>query len=87
VTLIEQRERGERARRILEDPLVIEAFASIARTIEDGWKNSEADDHAGRHNAYLMHRLLENFRDHFARLVRTGDAAAKQLLAIEKEKR
>jgi hypothetical protein len=79
------RDRGERAKRLLEDPLFKEAFEKIDAAIVEGWRTSNGNDHEGRHNAYLMQRLLKNLKEQFAQIVRTGDAAGKELLMLEKE--
>lgn len=83
--LRQQAERGERAKRLLENELLQEAFASVEKAIDDGWKGTSAHEKEQRENAYMMHRLLGNFREHIAQVVRTGDGAAKQLLRIEQE--
>lgn len=80
-----QMDRGERANRILAEPLVKEAFDKIRAEIIEAWENSAADDERGRHNAYLLQRLLRNFESHFKQIVRTGEAAKRELLEIEKE--
>lgn len=82
-----QMDRGERAERILAEPLVKEAFEKIEAEIIEAWKNSAADDERGRENAFLLQRLLRNFREHFEQWVRTGEAAKRELLEIEKQSR
>ena len=71
--------RGVRAKRILEDDMVVEAFAAIEKTIEDGWKDSRAHDEKGRENAYLLHRILNQFKGEFERIVRDGEVAKSGL--------
>lgn len=82
-----QMDRGQRAERVLNDPLVKEAFDKIRDEIVEAWENSDADDDRGRHNAYLLQRLLRNFESQFKQIVRTGEAAKRELLEIEKESR
>ncbi|BAQ16920.1 hypothetical protein [Methyloceanibacter caenitepidi] len=83
--LTEQANRGAQASAIINHPLFNEAFEKMEARILEGWKESAAEDHEGRHNAYLMQRLLANLKEQFEHCVRTGDAASKQLLQIEKE--
>lgn len=71
--------RGTRAKRILEDDMVVEAFAAIEKEIADGWKDSRAHDEKGRENAYLLHRILGQFKGEFERIVRDGDVAKSVL--------
>lgn len=80
-----QAARGERAQRLLEDPLVVEAFEAIEQKILEGWRESRAEEREQRENAYVMHRLLQSFREHFAAHVRTGELARTELLAIAEE--
>lgn len=77
-----QADRGERAKRILENDLVIEAFKKMEEDIIQGWKNTAPNDDKGRHNAYLLDRLLKNFKLQFEQYLITGKAAQKELLNI-----
>lgn len=72
--------RGDRAKQLMEDPLVQEAINKIEQTLIEAWQNSHANDHEGRNNAYLMQRLLKNFKSEFERAIGTGKVAKKQLL-------
>lgn len=78
-----QQNRGERAKRLLENDLILDAFQKIEAEIMAAWKGSAADDEKGRYNAYLMFRLLQNFKQQFTHAVATGEAAGKQLLQIK----
>ena len=79
-------DRGNRAKRFMDEKIVVEAFAAIEKEIDDGWKNSSGDDHEGRHNAYLMSRLLANFKQQFVLAIATGKVANKELLQIKEGK-
>ena len=74
--------RGDRARRLIEDELVVEALDTIEKQLIQAWQESRADEEEQRRNAYLMQRLLKNFREHFQKLVRDGDASGKELLRL-----
>lgn len=80
--LRQQLDRAERAKRILGNELVKEAFEAIEKTILDAWKNSAADEDRERNNAYLMHRLLQNFKQQFTAAVANGKVAQKELLRV-----
>jgi len=86
MTLNEDSDRGNRAKRFVEEKIVVEAFAAIEKAIEDGWKNSAADEHDARHNAYLMSRLLVNFKQQFVVAIATGKVASKELLKMKEGK-
>lgn len=81
--LIAQRERGKKAEQVMSSEIVQEAFEKIEQTIRDSWEKSDASDHEGRHNAYIMTRLLNNFRGQFAKAMSTGKVAEKELLSIK----
>ena len=75
--LQEQANRGDRAKRLLEDDLIQEAFQKIEAEIERGWKNSK---HPGeRENAYYLWRALESFRKKLENVVQHGETAKKTL--------
>lgn len=80
--LVQKMGRGARAKALLQNDLLQEAFEKLESAIDEGWKNSEADDERVRYNAYIMHRLLKNFKNHFTQIVTKGKHAEKKLLQI-----
>lgn len=85
--LREQYERGERAKSVLNNELIQEAFEKIEKELDHAWKNSSADDEKGRYNAYLMYRLLQNLKQQFTHVVTTGEHAGTELLKLEERKK
>lgn len=81
--LSEQQARGNDARHILEHPLVKEAFEKMHQSILDAWENSPAEAEDVRQNAYLMQRLLKNFREQFSMIISNGKMAEKELLHLK----
>lgn len=81
--LREQVSRGENARRILESELVQEVFKKMDERIVTSIRESVGDESDIRERAYLMLRLLENFKSEFKTMVLTGDAASKELLRVK----
>src|SRR5690349_11359930 len=79
--------RGERARTILEDPLVGEAFGALERACIDEWRRAPARDVEGRERLWLMLKLCERLREHFVSLVENGKLAADRLAQVEKERK
>lgn len=77
--------KGRAAKELVENPILTEALDAIEKEIEMGWKNSSAEDQAGRDNAYLMFRLLKRLRGHLRQIIVDGGNAAK-LLSLEEEK-
>jgi len=81
--LNEQATRGDKAKQLLDNELIKDAFDVIEKTILDAWRNSSADQKDERDNAYIMFRLLQNFKEQFKRAIITGNAAKKELLMIK----
>lgn len=84
--LMQQSERGTRARNIIEEPLFVEAMQAIQERITKGWQESGPDDDALRERAYLMQKLHQNFREHLETYIKTGKAADRDLLEIRKKR-
>lgn len=78
-----QAERGRQADAIVNDPIFIEALDAIQKVIDEGWKNSSAEDREARDNAYMLHRLLMRLRGHFRSILVSGQAAKSLLVAEE----
>jgi hypothetical protein len=81
--LREQASRGENARRILESELVKDVFAKMDERIVTSIRESVGDESDIRERAYLMLRLLENFKAEFKTMVLTGEAASRELLRVK----
>jgi len=81
--LREQASRGENARRILESELVKDVFAKMDERIMGSIRDSLGDESDIRERAYLMLRLLDNFKAEFKSMVLSGDAASKELLRVK----
>ena len=71
--------RADRAKEILENPLVIEAFETIEREITQALMDSPARDTEGREKLYLMNQLLKRVKKHFESTVNTGYLAKRTI--------
>ncbi len=84
------RSRGERARAILSDPLVEEAFDAIEAEYKAAMANcSLADpDAAGKAmvNVRFMLAALEKFRGHFSQVMNTGKIAKAELAELDRQR-
>jgi len=78
-------ERGQKAERLLANPLLKEAFDNVEKKIEEGFKNLDGTPES-RERAYLMFRLLCQLKREFEIVIRDGKSAVK-LLDIEEQKR
>jgi hypothetical protein len=79
--------RGQRARAILDDPLVDEAFAAIERECLAEWRRAPARDVEGRERLWLMLKMAERLKAHFVNLIDSGRLAAERIAQLEKARR
>ena len=71
--------RADRAKELLENPLVIEAFETIEFEITKALMDSPARDTEGREKLYLMNQLLKRVKKHFESTVNTGYLAKRTI--------
>lgn len=79
---LEQR-RGEQARRLLEEPLMVEAFATVETSLSRQWETSGDDEAETRERLWLMLKLLRRVRGLLTEAMETGRLAEHQLAMIE----
>lgn len=82
-----QRERGDRAKRLMEDPLLQEGFANIEAALIKAWKGSAADETLRREDAWRSLKLLEKLRTGLVVAMSDGQKAGAELLRIEAERK
>ena len=71
-------QREEQAKRLLNDPLVVEAFAELEQNLKNTWEFSSVGDTEAREQVWLSLRLLERVRLHLTSIVETGEMAKIQ---------
>lgn len=76
-------ERGPRAKALLDNELLKEAFEKIEQALMDDWRNTSSEDNQRREDAWRSYKLLQNLRGYLTRLVTTGEASAKELLKVK----
>ena len=80
--LARQRERGEQAKRLLEDPLFIEAFDTVEKAYMDGWGASQLDQFELRERAWTAVQLLKDLRAAISRVALDGTVAEEALTRL-----
>ena len=75
----EEVQRGDEARRLLEEPLLVEAFAMLRQRYIAEWESSPARDTEGREKLWLMNRLISSVENQLKQLLETGKLASIQL--------
>ena len=86
-TLPQEDARGAKAREILEEPLVAEAFSKIEAEILSAWEDSPARDVEGREKLYQMLMLTRKVKRHFESVVLTGEMARRTLAEYARKER
>ena len=78
--LEQQAQRGEQAVKLMEHPLLVEAFDLIEKDILDKWDNSPARDVEGREALWTQLRLLRRVKGHIEFVAESGKVAKETLL-------
>jgi|TARA_R110002072_G_scaffold238247_1_gene395609 hypothetical protein len=68
-------QREEQAKRLLSEPLLVEAFTELEQNLKNTWEFSSVGDIEAREQVWLSLRLLEKIRLHLTSLVETGEMA------------
>jgi hypothetical protein len=77
--------RADRAKMILEDPMVVEALTAMRDHIMQAWQESPARDKEGREELFRYIKVIGQFESVFRTHIETGALAAHQL-RTEKER-
>jgi len=67
--------REECAKRILEDPLFIEAFDAVKKDLMNSWSSSGSTELEARESIWLAIRLLDKIHGHLQSIIETGHMA------------
>ena len=74
----EEISRGERAQRLLSDPMLEEAFARLGVLYIEQWKAASARDTEGREKLWFMVKVLDQIKGHLQTVMETGKLAARR---------
>lgn len=82
MTREQESRRGEQARRLLEDPLLQEAFAAVESAVRDAWAATTDDATGERERLWLMLKLLGRVHARLSEVLETGKLADRQIATI-----
>jgi len=68
-------ERERRARSLIDDPLLNEAFDTLKEDLMNRWNHSGSTDLEARESIWLAMRLLDRIHGHINSIVETGHMA------------
>lgn len=75
----QEAQRGQDAKRLLEEPLLKEAFETIEQELIEQWKQAPARDVEGREKLWLMLHLLNKVHGHLESVMASGQLAQATL--------
>lgn len=78
--LEEQARRGDQADKLMQHPLLVEAFSLIEQDIQHKWQNSPARDAEGREGLWTQLKLLHRLRLEIQAVAENGKIARQTLL-------
>lgn len=79
--------RGESAARLLNDPLITEAFDAIRAEYVAAWENAPVRDAEGRERIWAHLQALSKVRGHLETVVGTGKMAKQQVNELQGKRR
>ncbi len=82
----QERERGAKARLIIDSPLWEEAWTVLQTRLTDAWLRSQTGDAARRELIYMQLRAAAEVRGHIETVLETGRLAEMQLDEHERER-
>jgi hypothetical protein len=85
MTLEEQLFTGNRAQRLLEDPVLSKAFDDVRAAIIERWEAAPLRDQEGAHELRLMLKLLTDVKGNLELAVSNGQLAAHELRTRNRE--
>lgn len=77
--------RASRAKQLMDDPLIVEAFDTVERALVDKWMNAPVGDAEGREDCFRMLWSMRAFKAHFDGVLANGVFAAHQIERQNKE--
>lgn len=77
--LIRDNGKGIRARQLIEDELLTEAFKILEEAYTLAWRSTTIDDNAGREKLFLAVNIIGKVRKHLETALTNGKLAAAEL--------
>ena len=71
--------RGQRAARLLNDPMIAEAFDTVAASLLAAWEATADGQERERERLWLMTKLLARVRGYLAEAADTGKISQMQI--------
>ena len=75
----EMAQRGEEAKRLLDNPLLKEAFATLEQEYTQAWKQTKASDEVAREKLWMALNQLSKVQTQLHSVIQTGKVAKNAL--------
>tara|TARA_R100000656_G_scaffold82764_1_gene60495 strand:- start:1517 stop:1765 length:249 start_codon:yes stop_codon:yes gene_type:complete len=79
VDLEKEKQRGLRAKQLLEDEIFVEAKNIIKTSLYQEWLNTPIRDSEGREKIFLMSKMFDTLLVQLQSVLETGKLATKQI--------
>ena len=76
--------RGEKAKLLLEDPLIKESFETLKSEFQQAILNSKHNEDDARRALWQAYHLTDRVENHFRTVMETGKLAATQINQLKK---
>jgi len=74
-----QIQQGQRAKQLLDDPLLKEAFEYLSEQYKQEIFNTSYDDHNQRQVLWMAYNMLDKIKGHLVSVMETGKLASSEL--------
>jgi len=74
-----EQDRGEKAKAVLRNPIVVEAFEELGSRYIETWKATSIEQESQREKIFQMYQALLAVQGHLEELVSTGELAKIEL--------
>lgn len=78
--------RAVQAESIINNELIVEAFANLEAEYINLWRSTRAEDQIGREKLFLAVNIIGKFRQHLQTIITDGKLAEAQLASIAKRR-
>jgi hypothetical protein len=87
--LREDAAKASRAKMLMDDPLIVEAFSELEASYIRLWRESAARDAIGREKLFIAVNVVGKVREHLQLVIANGSVADEELrrLSAEAERR
>ncbi len=85
IKLTRDRDRGDKAKALLDNPLLMEAFKYLDESYLAAWRQSPALDTQAREKLHIAVNVLAKVQDHLRAVVSSGTLAAKEIERLTAE--